>query len=92
MKALGAGSLAIGALFFAEAALLALLGGAVGFAGGALLAQKIGQSIFGSRITVDPVLFPFVLGIAVLVTFGGSVLAIRRAVKLDPVFALRGEA
>lgn len=92
MKALGAGSLPIGALFFAEAALLALFGGAIGFAGGALLAQKIGQSIFGSRINVDPVLFPFVLGIAVLVTFGGSALAIRRAVKLDPVFALRGEA
>lgn len=92
MKALGAGSVPIGALFFAEAALLALFGGAIGFAGGALLAQRIGQSIFGSRINVDPVLFPFVLGIAVLVTFGGSALAIRRAVKLDPVFALRGEA
>jgi len=38
------------------------------------------------------VLFPFVLGIAVLVTFGGSAAAIRRAVKFDPVFALRGEA
>ena len=92
MKALGAGSLPIGALFFAEAALLALFGGAIGFASGALLAQKIGQSIFGSRISIDPVLFPFILGIAVLVTFGGSALAIRRAVKLDPVFALRGEA
>jgi len=91
MKALGAGSLPIGALFFAEAALLAVFGGVVGFAGGALLAQEIGRSIFGSRITVDPVLFPFVLGIAVIVTFAGSALAIRRAVKFDPVFALRGE-
>jgi putative ABC transport system permease protein len=92
MKALGAGNLPVGGLFFAEAALLALIGGTVGFAGGALLAQQIGQSIFGSRITIDPVLFPVILAIAVLVTFAGSALAIRRAVKFDPVYALRGEA
>lgn len=92
MKALGAGGASIAALFFVEAALLALMGGVIGFAGGALLARAIGESIFNSRITIDPVLFPFILAIAVLVTFAGSALAIRRAVKLDPVYALRGEA
>ena len=91
MKALGAGNVTVAALFLAEAALLALLGGAVGFAGGALLAGQIGRSIFGSEITVQPVLFPVVLVIAVLVTFAGSAAAIRRAVKFDPVYALRGE-
>jgi putative ABC transport system permease protein len=92
MKALGAGSASVAALFFAEAALLAIMGGVVGFAAGALLAQRIGWSIFGSQITIDPVLFPVVLGIAILVTFAGSAAAIRRAVRFDPVFALRGEA
>ncbi len=92
MKALGAGSPAVAALFFAEAALLALIGGVVGFAGGALLARQIGRSIFDSQITIQPVLFPIILAIAVIVTFAGSALAIRRAVQLDPVFALKGEA
>jgi putative ABC transport system permease protein len=92
MKALGAGSLSIAALFFAEALLLALIGGSAGFAGGALLAHQIGRSIFDSQITIEPVLFPVVLAIAVIVTFAGSALAIRRAVKFDPVYALRGEA
>lgn len=92
MKALGGGGAAIASLFLAEATLLALLGGSAGFAGGALLARVIGQSIFNSSITIDPVLFPLVLAMAVAVTFAGSALAIRRAVKLDPVFALRGEA
>ena len=91
MKALGAGGASIAALFFVEAALLALMGGVVGFAGGALLARAIGQSIFNSKITIEPVLFPFILAIAVVVTFAGSALAIRRAVNLDPVYALRGE-
>jgi putative ABC transport system permease protein len=91
MKALGAGNLAVAALFFAEATLLALLAGAAGFAGGALLARQIGDSIFNSQITVQPVLLPVILSIAVLVTFAGSAAAIRRAVKFDPVYALRGD-
>ena len=92
MKALGAGKLAVAAVFFAEAALLALLGGLVGFAAGGALARQIGQTIFNSQIAIQPVLLPVVLAIAVLVTFAGSAFAIRRAVRLDPVFALRGEA
>ena len=92
MKALGAGNLAVAVLFFAEASLLALIAGAAGFAGGALLARRIGQSIFASQITIQPVLLPVILTIAVLVTFAGSAAAIRRAVKFDPVYALRGDA
>jgi len=92
MKALGASSFSIAAVFFAEATLLALIGGAAGFAGGAWLADRMGRSIFGSQIAIPPVLLPVVLGMAVIVTFAGSAVAIRRAVKLDPVYALRGEA
>src|SRR5580658_4532808 len=92
MKALGAGNVSVAVLFFAEALLLALISGAVGFAGGALLAHQIGRSIFDSQITIEPVLFPVILGIAVIVTFAGSAVAILRAVKFDPVYALRGEA
>jgi len=91
MKALGAGKLAVATVFFAEAALLALIGGLAGFAVGSILARQIGQSIFNSQISIPPVLLPVILAIAVIVTFAGSATAIRRAVGLDPVFALRGE-
>jgi putative ABC transport system permease protein len=91
MKALGAGNLAVSAIFFAEALLLAFVGGVAGFSAGALLARQIGRSIFNSRISIEPVLFPIIIAIAVFVTFAGSAAAIRRAVKFDPVFALRGE-
>jgi putative ABC transport system permease protein len=92
MKALGAGNAPVAALFFAEAAMLAMSGGIAGFAGGALLARQIGRSIFDSQISIQPVLFPVILAIAVIVTFAGSAAAIRRAVKFDPVYALRGDA
>ncbi len=91
MKALGASSVAVSAIFFAEALLLALAGGLAGFSAGALLARQIGRSIFNSQISVEPVLFPIILAIAVVVTFAGSAAAIRRAVNFDPVFAMRGE-
>src|ERR1700746_227228 len=92
MKALGAGNFAVAALFFAESTLLALLGGLVGFLTGSWLAHRIGRSIFDSQITIQPVLFPVIMAIAVIVTFAGSAAAIRRAVQFDPVFALRGDA
>jgi putative ABC transport system permease protein len=91
MKALGAGKMAVASVFFAEAVLLALFGGLIGFAAGGLLAHEIGRSIFSSEIGISPVLLPVILAIAVIVTFTGSAAAIRRAVQLDPVFALRGE-
>ncbi|MFZ0687485.1 MAG: ABC transporter permease [Terriglobales bacterium] len=91
MKALGAGNFSVSAFFFAEALLLAIAGGIAGFSIGALLARQIGRSIFNAQISIEPVLFPIILGIAVFVTFAGSAAAIRRAVKFDPVFALRGE-
>jgi putative ABC transport system permease protein len=91
MKALGAGKMAVASIFFAEATLLAMIGGLAGFAAGCVLARQIGRAIFDSQISVQPVLLPIVLVISVLVTILGSATAIRGAVSLDPVYALRGE-
>lgn len=91
MKALGAGRMSVAFIFLAEATLLALLAGVIGFVGGSLLAHEIGRAIFDSTITIPPVLFPILLLIAVIVTFAGSAAAIRKAVKLEPVLALRGD-
>jgi putative ABC transport system permease protein len=92
MRALGAGSIPVGALFFAEAAMLALIGGCLGFAIGSVLAQQIGKSIFDQQISIQPVLFPYVLGVAVLVTYAGSAFSIRKALRLEPAHVLRGDA
>jgi putative ABC transport system permease protein len=92
MKALGGTNGSIAALFFTEAAILAILGGSAGYGAGLLLARQIGRAIFDSDISIQPVLFPIILVIAIAVTFAGSAAAIRKAVLFDPVFALRGEA
>ena len=92
MKALGAGYFSLSAIFVVESVLLACVGGVAGFVFGSLLARQLGRAIFGSGIVVQPVLLPVVIGLAIAVTFAGSATAIRRAVKSDPVHALRGEA
>jgi len=92
MRALGAGSFSVGAMFLAEATLLALIGGSIGFAIGTGLAHQIGRRIFDQAIVVQPVLYPYVLGTAILVTFAGSALSIRKALRFDPVRVLRGDA
>jgi len=92
MKALGAGNTSIAGLFFVEAALLAIMSGVIGYFAGGALARQVGRWIFDSQITLQPVLFPIVLAIAVLVTFAGSAASIRKAMRFDPVFALRGDA
>jgi putative ABC transport system permease protein len=91
MKALGAGRCSVAALFFTEAALLAVIGGLAGFLAGSFIARKIGYSIFNSQVAIQPALLPLILVIAAAVTLAGSAIAIRRAIVLDPVRALRGE-
>ena len=92
MKALGAGNAAVATLFFAEAALLALIGGTAGFAFGNLMARQIGRWVFDSSIAIQPVLFPVVIALAIVVTFAGSAASIRKAMKFEPIMVLRGDA
>ena len=92
MKSLGATGATIATLFVGEASLLAIGAGLLGFALGDVIAQRIGQAVFHSGVEITPVLLPIVIFLALLVTIGGSAAAIRRALKLDPVIVLRGDA
>jgi putative ABC transport system permease protein len=92
MKSLGAGNGAVASLFLTEAGLLALAGGFAGFAVGVVLAHRIGQSVFGSAITVHPVVLAIVVFAALTVAFAGSTGAVRKAMRFDPALVLRGDA
>jgi putative ABC transport system permease protein len=92
MKSLGAGNVAVVSLFLTEAGILAIGGGILGFAAGVVLAHRIGESVFGSSITVPPVVLAIVLFGALLITFAGSTSAIRKAIRFDPAVVLRGDA
>jgi putative ABC transport system permease protein len=91
MKALGARRRLVGAFFLGEQWFMAIAGGLLGYAGGLGLAHVLGQSIFGVSPSTRLILLPVILGLAAAVATAGSLLPLRKAMRLDPAPALRGE-
>jgi putative ABC transport system permease protein len=91
MKALGASSGTVGFLLAAEQLLLALVGGAVGYSLGILLAHLVGQRIFGVAPEFSFLVFGVIIGLAAVVTLLGSAIPLRRASRFEPAPILRGE-
>jgi len=91
MKALGAASGTVGFLLAAEQLLLALVGGAVGYSLGILLARMVGQRIFGVAPEFSFLVLGVIIGLAAVVTLLGSAIPLRRASRFEPASILRGE-
>ena len=89
-KSLGARRRDIRRQFLVEAVLLSTLGGVIGIAGGALLAQLISTvSPLPARVTLWSVGVALALGAGSGIAFG--VYPASRAARLDPITALRQE-
>ena len=87
MRSLGASRGAVAALFYVEAAVLAVVAGSLGFFAGSGLAAWLGARIFpgeSAGAVLNPVLLPVVVGLALLVAVAGSTPAIRQALKMEP--------
>jgi putative ABC transport system permease protein len=91
MKALGAGSGMVGVLLAAEQLLLAIAGGAAGYALGIFLARLVGQKIFGVAPQPSLPVMLVIVTLAAAVTLAGSALPLRRAARYQPAPILRGE-
>jgi putative ABC transport system permease protein len=91
MKALGASNIMVGGIFLTEQVLLAIIGGAIGFIAGAVLARVLGASVFGTPASPRLILLPIVLALAAIVAIIGSLLPLRRATHFQPAMILRGE-
>jgi putative ABC transport system permease protein len=91
LKALGATSRQVLALYLAEAGLLSLIGGAIGVGLGLGLARALQWAVRGLPVHTP---MPFVvaaLGVSLAVGLLSGVLPARRAAALDPLEALRAE-
>ena len=91
MKALGAGSGMVGFLLAAEQLLLAVVGGALGYALGIFLARLVGQRIFGAAPQPSLLVLVVIVGLATAVTLVGTAIPLRRASRYEPASILRGE-
>ena len=90
MKAIGAQNGSVTALVLTEIFITAIVGGVAGFFAGIGFAQIIGRTVFGSAITIRPMVIPIVIVLVILVTLAGSVPAIRMLLRLRPAEVLHG--
>jgi len=90
MKALGGSISRIVGLFLAEVSVLGAAGGLIGCVAGILLAQWMGQRVFGTAITPRWDIFPLTIAIMVGVALTGA-LPLRLLGKVKPAVILRGE-
>ncbi|MBI4215895.1 MAG: ABC transporter permease [Chloroflexi bacterium] len=91
MKALGASEARIASLFGAEALVIALGGGLLGYGLGYGLAQFITLVVFGAPAALSWQSLGITLAAAVGVTFAGGLIPIRRAAGLNPAVTLKEE-
>ncbi|MCZ7383525.1 MAG: ABC transporter permease [Candidatus Methanoperedens sp.] len=91
MKALGCGNGKLAAIFLAEAGVMGIAGGILGYFVGLSLAQFIGMEIFDLNVSIKPEVFVLTLLISTMVAAISSLIPIRRAISIDPVVILRGE-
>ena len=90
-KALGASDNSIRTEFLGEGLFLGLLGGLLGGVLGFVFAQVISVNVFGSPITLQPLLLPATIAVSMIIAAVNCLLPIRSAVAVDPALVLKGE-
>ena len=90
LKALGATDAAVSRLMLAETAAISLLGAIVGALLGSGVAQLIGRVVFGSGITMRPMVFVLVFVLLAVTVLLASASSIRSILNLKPAEVLHG--
>jgi putative ABC transport system permease protein len=90
MKALGASNFSISLLILTEMLIVSFLGGFLGYLAGLGFARLIGLSVFGQIVEVRTVVIPLAVIMVLLVTFLGSLPALRALLRLKPTEVLHG--
>ena len=90
LKAIGATDGAVSRLMLAETAVVALAGAIVGALLGSGVAQIVGHVVFGSGITMRPMVFVLVFVLLAVTILVASLSSIRAILGLKPVEVLHG--
>jgi putative ABC transport system permease protein len=90
MKAIGGTSRQVVFTILAENLVIGAIGGLAGYFAGLGLAQVIGEAVFGTSISITPIVAPIMAGLVLVVIAVGSLPAIRLLLKLKPAEVLHG--
>ncbi len=89
MKSIGADSFKISIIFLSEAFIIGCVGGLVGYAISVGVVKFIGLKVFGAVLEERVLLLPVALVSALLIAALGSLLPIRRALRVKPAVVLK---
>ena len=90
-KAIGASDKSIIREFMGEGMLLGLFGGILGGLLGFAFAQQVSVNVFGSDLSLRPMLLPVTIAASIAVTGISCLMPIRSATDVDPALVLKGE-
>ncbi|MBI5641243.1 MAG: ABC transporter permease [Nitrospirae bacterium] len=90
MKATGADSSKIITIFVSEGFVIGTIGGLLGYALAIAAAQYIGMKVFNSAVEHKALLLPVAIGSALVISIAGTILPIRRALRIKPAVVLKG--
>ena len=90
LKAIGATDGAVSRLMLAETAVISLIGAVVGALLGSGMAQIVGHVVFGSGITMRPMVFVLVFVLLAITILLASFSSIRSILGLKPAEVLHG--
>ena len=90
MKSVGADSASIITIFLAEALVIGVVGGLAGFLLSLGVSHYIGLKVFDTAMSGKALLLPVALLSALLIAVLGSLLPIKRALKIKPAIVLKG--
>jgi putative ABC transport system permease protein len=91
MKTLGAADALLMRLLMTESASLGLVGGALGYAVGALLARILGERLFGVALSINAWTLPVVCGLTVALAVFAAQVPVRIMRAIQPTVVLKGE-
>jgi putative ABC transport system permease protein len=91
MKALGAADALVMRLFITEGAALGLVGGAVGYAAGAMLARSMAERLFGVALNLQLWTVPVVCGLTVALAVFAAQVPVRIVKAIQPTVVLKGD-
>ncbi len=90
MKAIGADSLKISTIFLSEAFVIGISGGLLGYLISIAVVKFIGLKVFGTVLEQKALLLPIAIFSALIIAVIGSLLPIKRALKIKPAIVLKG--
>jgi len=91
MKAIGADNKSIVMQFLSETLMIGLAGVAAGLIAGFILAQVLGQAVFGSSISFRIIVLPLTLIPSIAASLLAAAIPVRMAVNVVPAQVLKEE-